>query len=222
MKKVIKGSKGVHLQSPSQALNRPSYSPRPSSGSVVSKDTAEAKSQAQQIIQKAYSEAERIRIEAEAYRQRGYEEGKLQGAEDGKAELTEAILDLNRKTEEQFRHFEPELVKLSLKIAEKIIGRQMELDPALSVNIVSKALSSVRHQREIFLRVNPEDYEIIRVEKEKLLEQLSRAQDIDIRPDPQISRGGCLIESEVGTIEATLKKQLAAIEKILLGVPGEA
>ncbi|MCB9638799.1 MAG: type III secretion system stator protein SctL [Myxococcales bacterium] len=220
MSKVIKGG-GATLGPPPAA--RPAvggysggYS-NPASNRVISAADVKAQSSAQEIVQKAQMDAERIRAQAEEYRQRGYEEGYQAGLEEGKQELTDTILQLNQQNQDRFRNYEPELVKLAMRIAEKIIGEQVKIAPETVVGIVSKALGNVRHQREIYVRVNPDDYDTIQEHKPMLLERLSRAQDIDIRPDANISPGSCRIESEIGTIDANLKNQLAAIERALLG-----
>lgn len=197
---------------PRSGLSRPSSNRR-----VMRQDTVEARSQADEIIQQAKQEALNIRSEAEAWRQQGFDKGYAEGIEIGKGEMTEAILRINRENDARFQHFERDLVKLSLSIAEKIIGDQLRVEPNTITDIVAKAIQGVRHQKEIFIRVNPEEYETIAASKYLLVEQLSRAQDVDIRPDPDIAQGGCLIESETGSIDASVEKQIAAIEKILLG-----
>ncbi|TNE43877.1 MAG: hypothetical protein EP343_32425 [Deltaproteobacteria bacterium] len=222
MSKVIKGGGGSYPSA------NPGYPQGGRSGGGfqrsgqprVQKYTAEdvnARSEAQSIIQHATEEAALIRSQAEAYRQQGYEEGYRAGIEQGKSEWMENVLRLNRENEAKFRFFEHDLVRLSVRVAEKIIGEQLRLEPKSITELVGNALTAVRHQREIFLRVNPDDYDLINEHKYLLLDKLSRAQDIDIRPDPGVPPGGCLIESETGTIEATVEKQLEAIEKILLG-----
>ncbi len=223
MSKVIKGS-GSPAYPPADNAYRPAS--RPSAGgyprpggsrSVMSGEEVKAKSAAQEIIQRAQEEAALIRSQAEDYRQKGYDDGYAEGTDTGKAEWTETILRINRENDAKFKYFEHDLVRLAVRVAEKIIGEQLRLEPGSITQIVANALGGVRHQREIFLRVNPDDFEVVRENKYLLLEQLSRAQDLDIRPDPAVEQGGCLIESETGTIEATLDKQLDSIQKILLG-----
>jgi len=215
--KVIKGSGGSAAGAPPGRVVGGGRSLGRSSGRVMSRGTLDAQNEAAQIREKAMQEAQQIRDEAEAYRQRHKEEGFQEGIELGKAEMTEAILRMNRENEARYRHFEYDLVKLSMTIAEKIIGEQLTIAPNTITDIVAKALLNVRHQKEIFIRVNPDDFDTISNQKYMLLEQLSRANDIDIRPDPEIAQGGCLIESETGTVDASLEKQLAAIERLLLG-----
>jgi type III secretion system HrpE/YscL family protein len=184
---------------------------------VMRQDHVEAENKAKEIIREAMLQADDIRANAHEHNRKGFEEGHQQGFEQGKSEWTERILQMNRENEARFMHFERDLVRLGLHIAEKIIGEQLRVEPNTITEIVAKAIHGVRHQKEIFIRVSPEDYETISASKFRLIEQLSRAQDIDIRADPEIQQGGCLIESETGSIDASLEKQIAAIEKILLG-----
>ena len=216
MSKVIKGG-GSPAYPPAPRAGGGGYSRPSGNRGVMSGEEVRAKSTAQEIIQRAQEEAALIRSQAEEFRQKGYEDGYAEGTNVSKAEWSETILRINRENDAKFRYFEHDLVRLAVRVAEKIIGEQLRLEPSSITQIVANALGGVRHQREIYLRVNPEDFEVVREHKYLLLEQLSRAQDIDIRPDPDVERGGCLIESETGTIEATLDKQLDAIQKILLG-----
>jgi flagellar biosynthesis/type III secretory pathway protein FliH len=45
---------------------------------------------------------------------------------------------------------------------------------------------------------------------------LSRAKEIGIREDPEIARGGVVIETDAGTIDAQIDTQLEVFEKILM------
>jgi len=180
-------------------------------------NNANLQNRADGIIEKARNEAGRIISQAEIQRQQAQEEGYKQGMDQGKTEWIEAVNQIYKKNEEQFLQLEPDLVRISFETATKLIELELQETPEIVVHIVSKALGAVRHQKEIYVRVHPEDYDQIIQHKNKLLDQLSRAHDIDIRPDNMIQRGGCLIESETGTIEATIQKQLKSIEKLLLG-----
>ena len=201
---------------------QPSPAPAPpapprSRPGVIDREEVQARSQAHEIVQRAQSDARMIRGQAEEFRQRGYEEGYAAGHEEGKAQLTETILTLNRETEARWKEIEPDMIRLAVRVAEKIIGHSLETDPDVIIQIVAEALTAARHQREIYVRVNPADYETVVSHKRELVDQLSRARDIDVRSDPNVTAGGCLVDSEVGTIDATLESQLSVLERILLG-----
>jgi flagellar biosynthesis/type III secretory pathway protein FliH len=97
------------------------------------------------------------------------------------------------------------------------LGKALELDPELVLSIAAGAIESVRHQRELVLRVNPEDAALMRNSRKKLMDMLGRTKDIAVREDPEVARGGCIVETENGTVDAQLKTQLQMLELALLG-----
>src|SRR5688572_23895716 len=102
--------------------------------------------------------------------------------------------------------------QLSLAIAKKIIGRELETDPTTIVEMAKKHLQSIRQRREVYLRVSPSDLENLKSQKRELIDQLGRAKEIEIRADEELSPGSMFIETEAGTIDARLETQLAVIE----------
>jgi type III secretion protein L len=110
----------------------------------------------------------------------------------------------------------PQLKDLAVAIARKIIGRELEFHPEGVVDIVKQALTEkARLRREIFLRVNPEDMDLIRSSKPQLIEVLSRCKEIGLREDPDVARYGVIIETDAGMIDAQLDTQLAVFERLL-------
>ena len=65
------------------------------------------------------------------------------------------------------------------------------------------------------MRVNPADLPAVQAHRDRF-DSVARARYIDLVPDPRISIGGCIIESEAGTIDATLATQLRVLERALL------
>ena len=74
-----------------------------------------------------------------------------------------------------------------------------------------------RQRRSLLLRVNPDDLEVVRNERHRLMDALVRASDLAIREDDDISPGGVIIETEAGTIDARLETQLDALERAMFG-----
>jgi type III secretion protein L len=216
--KVIKGTDaGLGEISPDTGFAEPAVRP---SKKIVKGETVEARNEAQaikdraqaeakEILNQAENEAARIKEEAAAI---GLEEGRNQGA----AELAEIVATVSQRLSLIEAQVEPQLKDLAIKIARKILGRELEFHPEGVVDIVKQALSEkARQRREIYLRVNPEDLQHIRESKADLLEVLSRAKEIGIREDPDVEKGGVVIETDAGTIDAQLETQLAVFEQVL-------
>ncbi len=208
MSKVIKGSGNIIRGQKSGSYSPPAQTSSATPPPQTSRDV---------ILQHAQREAQLIIQKAQEFVQQAYNEGFQQGYEEAIQHHRQMIERLSNENSEKFQYFEGDLVRLALRVAERVIVAQFEKDPNTITRIVANALGAVRHQREIYIRVNPQDFEIVKKNRSYLLEQLSRAREIDIRPDPEISRGGCLIESEAGVIEASIEKQLQNLENILLG-----
>jgi type III secretion system HrpE/YscL family protein len=163
----------------------------------------------------AEAEAQRIRQQAEAdaeeTTQRGYQDGYQEGLGQYTEQTTRALLDVQRKMSE----IEPEFIKLVRACVEKILGQELKQHPDAVVGIVRNALQDARQQREIIVRVHPDDADQLKKNQGRLLEKLARANTIEIRPDNAVTRGGCIVVTELGTIDASLERQLQGLEAAL-------
>ena len=170
---------------------------------------AQAKAQVQQMMAQAQTQAEQIKAQAKT---QGFSEGQQQGA----AKLSELVARSSARVQQIESELVPQISTLATNIARKILGRELEFHPEAVVQIVRQALlEKARQRREIFLRVHPEDLELLRESKPELLEILSRTKEIGIREDPEVQRYGVIIETDAGTIDAQLDTQLAVFEKVL-------
>jgi type III secretion protein L len=175
----------------------------------------EAKQEARRIIDEAEQQANRIRDEAEQereqLRQQGYDEGYQEGVGQYTEQTTKALLDIDTLKVA----LEPEYIRLVTACVEKIVGEELKLHPESIIGIVRNSLKAATQQREINVRVNPADAEILRKNQRRLLDVLARANSIEIREDDSVGRGGCIVVTELGTIDASLERQLNAIQAAL-------
>jgi len=190
---------------------------RASRPGVIDAEVFDARQQAKDIVEQARREAAAIKEAAQKEKDGVLAAARDAGRQEGLAQATEVVLRAKQEYAAVLAASEPEIVKLSLLIAEKIIGHQLENDPDVVLSIVAQAIESVRQQRELVLRVNPEDAKLLREGRKKLMDMLGRTKDIAVRDDPEVARGGCIIETEHGTVEAELKTQLKMLEVALLG-----
>ena len=199
-------------------------------GTVIDRDTYEAKSDAQQIRERAEGQASqavaqaeqdaaaivaRAHEEAQALTAAAHEEGLRAGREEGAQALIAATLAANERGDAIEAQLVPQLKTLAMAIA-----RRLEFHPEAIVEIVKQALGDkARQRREITLRVNPADAQLLRDSRGELLEMLSRSKDIAIREDAQVAPHGVIIETEAGIIDAQLETQLSAFERLLGAMP---
>ena len=173
---------------------------------------ASAQQQAQSILAEAHDELERLRASA-------HEEGLQMGREEGVAQLVANAVQANERIAALENEVRPQIVTLAMAIARRIVGRELEFQPEAVVHIVKQALGEkARQRREITLRVNPSDAQIIRANRAALVEMLSRTKEVAIQEDPNVAPHGVVIETEAGTIDAQLETQLATMERALRAV----
>jgi flagellar assembly protein FliH len=180
-------------------------------------DVTGAKSEAQKIIDQAAAEAEAIRAEAR-------EEGRRAGREESAARLDEALDTLNQAVKERKRIIkdaEAELLRLSLKIAEQIIRSEVSLHRDVCLNIVSEAISRISDREQIIVRANREDAEYLKRYKDRLSAMLDGVKSFSIIEDANIEPGGCVIETNLGFIDARIGTKLKSIEEALQKDYGE-
>lgn len=173
----------------------------------------------------ALAEAERIIAEAEVFYQSKRDEIEIEAAEKYKSVYEEAreqalfeieknLLEAREIKESSLDKIENEILTLSLKIARKIIGREVKQTHETILDIISTALQNTRQQEKITVRVNPKHFEKITSQSDKF-EQTGRIKYIDFVADPRVENEGCIIESEVGTIDARIETQFRILERLL-------
>ena len=165
---------------------------------------AEAQQQAENHVAEAAAEADQIRTEA-------YENGRAAAVEEF---LANALAAKEQKIQ-ALHTVEQDVLKLSVKIAEKIIGREIEKDEQTRGEIVLTALRQARQQELMTVRVSAADLSLIEKMRART-DALGRARFLDFVADQTIKQGGCLIESASGTIDARLETQLRVFEQALL------
>ncbi len=110
---------------------------------------------------------------------------------------------------------EEDLLKLAVKIAEKIIGQELKVNSGAIAGIVSAALRQIRNSESVTITVHPDDVPTLTERSDQVLGQ-QRHGTIEILSDPHLQRGDCRIETATGTIDARLDVQLRALERALL------
>jgi type III secretion protein L len=187
---------------------------------VVKRPVVEARQEARRIIEEANEYSLNTRREADEIAREMREEAYSEGYETGLNELQTHIFAARLTRDKVLTETESDLLRLAVKMAEKIIGRELRQDPATAASIVATALRHARRSEVVTIRINPTDFPAIDAARSQL-EQAGRAQFLDLVADKQVPAGGCLIESESGTIDAQLETQLRVLERALLAGVGE-
>ncbi len=171
-----------------------------------------ASEEANNILEQAKKEAEKIKNEAyTAGHKRGYDEGNAQALKElakSKAEYEALKQKLQREYQETMQSLEPEVAKLIAALLEKITGILVEDKDEVILYLVSKALRNMESSTKYTIRVSKEDYEYIALRKDLLQGGMERETTIYITEDATLKKNQCLIETETKTINCSLDVQL--------------
>lgn len=179
-----------------------------------------------------------LQIEKEAY-EKGFAQGEKDGLELGLKRF-EAVLQSFQKIlgevqsyqKEYNRKHEDEMVRFLLTLARRVLRQEFPHAEETVAETLREAIQQVEERNKFQIRLHPKDYEFLKAHPERLPFPLNEEnpEGAKLVADPSLRRGGCLIETPFGDIDATLESQLDQItagiwQKIELGknkLPGSA
>ena len=157
-------------------------------------------------------------VDVEAERQEAYELGLAHGREEAHTELqsaTRAFLDAAKQLDglrsTLYQRQKDDLVRLALVIAEQVIGQELAANEEAIVGVVENALKSALETDSHHVRVHPDDLAVVQTHKPLFLANVHGLKEISVEADTNLSRGGCVIESDMGEVDASLETRLAGI-----------
>ena len=171
--------------------------------------------EANRVLEAAQQQAAAILDEAgrasEARKREGYENGLMEG----RMEQAEKMMETALQAVEYIEGLEETLVRVVSTAVRKIIG---ELDDTeCMVRVVRNALAVVRSQQKVLIRVASVDEPGVRAALAAMLASSPEgAALLDVKADPRMKHGDCILECELGVVDASLETQLKAIENALL------
>lgn len=130
------------------------------------------------------------------------------------AEVTEILLAARVAARAEWAAAQGAALLLARKMAEKIVGHAVEVDPAVMGDIVKQALLAAEPRgNRIVLRVHPDDWAALQGAQARWLEAEVLA-NVRIVVDASVGRYGCVVETPVGRLDARLQTQLEALERV--------
>ncbi len=169
------------------------------------------------------SAEERLHALAAETRRRAREEGRAEGIAEAHASVQSAVEALAaaeravRGREEDFlRAAERSAVELAIAIAEKIVGGAVAARPETVLDVVGGALLRTASRHRLVIEVNPDDLELVAGTAEGLAAKLGGVQRLDVVAERRIERGGCIVRTEEGEIDARIASQLERVAELLV------
>jgi len=186
----------------------------------VEKILKEARERAQEIVEKAKKEAEEILKKAKEQERELLKKAKndVERMERECIEKLERIDQIVRNFEENLNREIDKMVQLILPIL-KILFKKI-LEKAIDEEIVERKIRSVlgkiASMKRVTIRINPDDVSKISDDLKECFERNS----IEVKLDPNVEKGGIVVETELGIIDKTFGFQWKLVEDIIEEVIG--
>ncbi len=185
---------------------------------VVSAQDLHVLAQADEAVQAAIRQGELIVAESqaayEAEKARGYQDGLEQARMDSAEQLMENIT----RSVDFFGRVEARMVDLVMEAVQAVVSGFDDRERVLAT--VRNVLAAARSQKQMTLRLAPDRVDWVRSEIDQILSQFPAVAFLDIAADARLSGDACVLESEVGVVEASLPSQIQALRQAFERVLG--
>ena len=198
---------------------RPGEIDLPEGGNLVKGEAYADLLEARALFADIAKEREKVREEAEEIFEdagrRGYEDGQ----EKAKLEMSMQMIEVVSGTVDYLSKVETDIIEVVSLALERILGELDQDD--LNVRVIRNALSKVRNQRQLTLRVAPGQLANVQGRVTEILADYPAIVELDVEADARLSETGCILESEIGIIDASLEGQLRTLRKAFEKVLGD-
>ena len=168
---------------------------------VVPGAVVDAKREAEEIL-------ERARVEAESLREAGREALEAEAREAARAGLAAAMVGVETARREAIEEVRASVAELALALARRIVADALADDPSRIEALVQDALSRVRRASRTRVRVHPDGAGRL------------GALDVEVIADETLEPGDCVVESDLGDVDARIETRLDALERALRDASG--
>ncbi len=158
--------------------------------------------------------------------QAGYDLGRIEGEK----ALSEQLLKQRAETQELFQGLltslrqavpqvihdtESMMVALVLEVAQKLVAN-MPISAAMVEAAVQDALSHVEGTAQVTIRLHPADLELLQNAHSSLLVSGNPENDFRFLGSPDVTRGGCLVQTRFGMVDARRETKFDLLKRNLL------
>jgi flagellar assembly protein FliH len=157
-------------------------------------------------------------VQEKAY-QEGYELGLVEGTEKAFQEAKGSLLERMKAMESMLKRLEElktrmlidnesTIVRLLFLVAKKIAMRDLEQHREAVWEILQHVIGGIQEDEKVVVRISAEDLFFLESLQDKSGQRIETLQRVKFISDEAIKAGGCLIETDHGTVDATLEERM--------------
>jgi len=162
------------------------------------------------VLAQAHEQSQLIRTQAEQFYESEKARGYAEGLEQVELEQIDRMIDVAGKTVDYFAGMEQRVVKLVMQSVRRVIDDFSDEERVMAV--VRSGLAVMRNQKQLTLRLSSEHVDSVRARANELLERFPGVGMLDIVADPRLKGDAAILESDIGVVQASIDKQLEALE----------
>ena len=102
-----------------------------------------------------------------------------------------------------------------MSMASRIIHHELELQEDLILNVVKDSLQDVSSEDRIQIYLHPDDVAFLERSKDDLAQSLKQYEKMELHSDVSIRRGGCVLKTRMGEVDARIDKKIERLFKQL-------
>lgn len=190
-----------------------------------------ARAHASRILAEAETRADKL---AESRKHEGYQQGLAEGRRQGleqarqearqaarqaaQAELTQlrealaaGLAEYERRRHSLVAQAEAGLIELAVAIAGRVCKICVDASTEPVQANIRALLEMVKHHHDVELRVSPTEHELLANVVPELARRCAEFEHVTLRPDVAVARGGCILHTRDGRIDASVAGQLDRI-----------
>jgi flagellar assembly protein FliH len=132
----------------------------------------------------------------------------LTNLQKGATALRDACLEVDRLRSQLFEQGREDIINLVISMARKIIGREINTDRQAIARSVQSAFDLAMKNDEYDIWLHPDDLIVVEEMIPELISSVQQLKHITLKTDPEITPGGCRLDSDICTVDATIEAQL--------------
>lgn len=192
---------------------------------VISAEAISTAADAKEVLERVLEDAEQYRQEVVKECETLKEKAQKDGFEEGYSQWIDRVAELEAEIKRVRSEVEKQVLPVALKVAKKIVNRELETSKTAILDIIKNTLKTVSQHKKVNLYVNPDDFEVVEADRKELAKIFEELEALSIRPRNDVTEGGCVIETEGGIINAQLENQWLILErafdKMMQATPSE-
>ena len=161
----------------------------------------------------------------------GWEKGHSEGLSEARAEVEKEYRDrfsglvaslekFSQRLEQSFSDLvalnQPRMIRLWTKMLQRMVQRQVELYPDTINHVLANVLSHLSDKNQIVIYVAPDDLDRLKADMDtEFQEELRGVRHLELKPDPNVDPGSCIVETGLGVYDARWRTQMGQVESVV-------